>query len=75
MRLSWQVFLPKRLMASEEEDRIAANEKRVRPVLGDCCESLVKVVFAACIDHVDHMEFKPMRAHPTRSPPVTNGRR
>src|SRR5262249_23278180 len=34
------------LMASGEEDRIAANEERVGPVPGDCCERLIEVIFA-----------------------------
>ena len=49
-------------MASEEENRIAANKERVGPVLADFCESLIEVVFAACIDHVDHLELKPVCA-------------
>ena len=50
------------LTASEEEERIAADEERVGPVLSDRCQSLVEVVFAVCVDHVDHLELKPMRA-------------
>ena len=51
------------LMASEKKDRVAANKQRVWPVLGDCCKSLVEVVFATCIDRVDYMKVKSMRAH------------
>ena len=49
------------LVAPVHEDRVTANKEQVGPVLGDCCESSVEVVFAARIDHVDHMELKPMR--------------
>src|SRR6266568_8739857 len=49
-------------MASEEEEQIAANKERVGPLPDDCCESLIEVVFAACIHHVDHTEPSSVRA-------------
>src|SRR4029450_1584196 len=49
-------------MASEEEEQIATNKERVGPMPGDCYESLVEVVFAACIHHVDHTELESVRA-------------
>jgi hypothetical protein len=54
--------LPRGLMASEEEEQIATNKERVGPVPGDCYESLVEVVFAACIYHADHTELNSVRA-------------
>ena len=45
--------------ALAKNDRLDADEERVGPVPCNRDECLVEVVFTACIDHVDHMEFKP----------------
>ena len=51
----------RRLTASEEKERIAAEEERNGPMLNEGCESPVEVVFAGH-PRIHHMDLKPKRA-------------